>query len=179
MFVVCDAFDAAISSIPKCGSQSVEGAVTGMRGGRIIENEEAMNYDTRVMFIRDPIVRLHSNFSFFWWLEFNGADYFSFIPKGILTGQRGSEDIDYKNFIDYALDNPDPHWGSQVDLMTFNGEFIPTHIHKFEDIQEHWEKYAAGRLPWYNAWSRIPITDYRQDDIKSFYQKDIAMRDSL
>lgn len=177
-YAVCDAFEPAVSVIQKCGSQSIRMAVTSMRGGKIITNEDALKRDIRVMFIRDPLERLQSCFSHFSWLEFNGADYYDILPKGILSGIDNTES-DYQKFIDYILENNECHWSSQVKQMTESGVFTPTVVHKFEEIQEHWEKYAVGKLPWENAWSKLPISDYRHDDVIMHYADDYNLRGSM
>jgi len=151
----------ALALAPKCGSTSF----SARAGNPRITNDEAVNLETRVMFIREPIDRFVSAYSFFYAL--NSDDPFrDNVPRSVT--HHG-----YEYFVDHALATPNPHWAPQMDLT--GG--IANRLHKFdcESIRKWWPTYWAGRLPdWINACSHLPVSDYRADDIRRYYAEDIA-----
>lgn len=184
-FGVCDAFPNAISNIEKCGSRSTYEAIMSMRSGRLISNEEALSRETRVMFIRNPLSRIMSCFSHFWWLAYNGSNYYEFMPK-ILKGELGSEQEDLEIFTDHILSNDNTHWSSQIEqLTTENGIFVPNRVHRFEDLKYYWGMYCVGKRPdlgeppyiqrQLNSWSKINLKDYRMNDIREKFAPDFEL----
>jgi len=166
MFVAKNESNIAIAVIPKAGSQSIRQCC---RYQVLMSNDEAMSYETRVAFIRNPVERLKSAYSFFHYLMVDGVRTDGNAPPH-------SALVNWEGFVDYALSTPNPHWKPQADLLLDSkGNFVPTTVHKFEDIKEHWEKYYKGALPWINASSRAETNDYRLDDIRSYYKEDFEL----
>lgn len=164
--------DVAVAVIQKVGSQSIIQALPFIDGGRLIGAEEAMQYDRRVAFIRDPDERLISCFSHFYWLWKNGHQN-DYIDDSIFTE---SHQQSYRNFVDYVLSNNDGHWFPQSALLIRDGEYMPTILHRFEDIHDKWPRYANGAIPWVNAFTRIEVSPYRAADIEKYYEEDRYIR---
>ena len=173
MFVTATCYKAAIATIEKCASQSIHNAVAPMKGAQILSNKEALQFDTRVMFVRHPIERLVSCYSHLSWLTYNDYHYDEIIPLGVLTGKGDIEE--YRRFVDYIMDNADPHWTPQYDLMLYNHSFVPNKVHKFEDINAFWGFYASGMIPHINAWTARECSPYRLDELLFKYTKDLEL----
>ena len=156
--------------IPKAGSTSMEMAICGHGTGIRVENHEALSYENSVMFLRHPITRLTSCFSFFWWLHHYGR-VTDIMPIELAAN--------YESFIDHILANRDPHWQPQVELVRHEGVMVAKTVHKFEELQLHWEKYFKGLLPWANAHSKAVVTDYRKLDILEYYKDDLNLWGTL
>lgn len=170
MFVAKKDHEVAVAVIPKSGSQSIRHCC---RFQVLLSNEEAKSYPVRVAFIRNPIERLKSAYSFFYFLMEDGVKTDGTAPPHSSLGS-------WPDFVDYALGNDNPHWKSQVDTVRDDsGLIIPNRFHKFEEIKDHWEGYYKGALPWINASSRAPTSDYREDDINKFYIEDFELWRSL
>lgn len=149
----------AIALMPKCGNTSFSALVRSPR----LSIEDALKIETRVMFIRDPIERLVSAFSFFKYLNDE-------TPREDVTPEATSS---YEAFVDFALAYPNPHWMPQMKLT--GG--IATKLHKFncESIRQWWPLYWPGRLPdWLNSCTHLPTNNYRSTDLKYYYADDIA-----
>lgn len=150
----------AIALIPKCGNTSISALIKTPR----ISIEDALKFEARVMFIRDPIAeRFVSNYGFFKFL--NDESPREDVP--IEVTHNG-----YERFVDFALANPNPHWMPQMELTGS----IATSIHKFnsENLRKWWGYYWPGRLPdWLNACTHLPTNDYSMDDLKLYYADDI------
>lgn len=162
--------------LKKAGSSSFYSAIHNSKKGLNLTNEEAIPYSKRVMFIRNPLARHHSAFSFFWWLKADGH-VTDVIDMGVFKGDNVQED--YEAFVDYSLENENGHWNSQIAEASFNGEFIPNRVHRFEDLQTYWEEYFTGLLPWSNAFSKVQVDEYRREDLIKFYTEDITLWENL
>lgn len=152
--------DAAIAMVPKCGHTSFD-AMVGAR----LSIDEALRIPMRVQFVRDPIDRFVSAYSFFYALNEDNPHRES-VPKNVTHNG-------YESFVDYALSNPNPHWMPQTELT--GG--IATRLHKFtgENIRRWWSHYWPGKLPdWFNACTHLPTTDYRIADLREYYATDIV-----
>lgn len=154
-----------IARIPKNASQTIGMALAPSQQ---VTNEDALERDIRVMFIRDPFDRLASAYSFFSWLRSRNTRIEPEVPV-FKT---------YEQFIDWALDSDDSHVTSQVDCVTVNGVFVPNRIHWLKDIVEVWNDYYPGLIPDKNNFphrnnmQRLVTTDYRRDDIRKHYARD-------
>lgn len=170
MFVAKEGSGTAVAVIPKSGSQTIRHCC---RYQVDLTNDEALRYQTRVAFIRNPIERLKSAYSFFHYLMKDGVKTDGTAPPYSSLGS-------WQDFVDFALENKNPHWLPQVQhLYASSGEFVPNAMHKFEEIREHWEKYYKGALPWLNATSRAPTNDYKLDEINAYYLEDLELWHSL
>lgn len=150
----------AIALVPKCGNTSFSALV----GGNRLTTEEALNMGTRVMFIRDPIDRFVSGYSFFY--AMNELDSSRENVPISITHQG------YEHYVDHALSTPNPHWVPQMELT----RGIATHLYKFDcdSIRKWWPMHWPGCQPdWLNACTHLPTTDYRLDDLRRYYADDL------
>lgn len=159
----------ACSRIPKNGSTSVTNA---LRTHQAVSNADVLWCQTRVFWMRDPIARFHSAYSFFSALndrnENNGGPYGT-APNSIITS-------DYHAFVDYALENPNAHWFPQTGLLQNSW----TNIHRFEEIMSLWNNYWPGFLPWHNGVAlKNDIDTYRLGDIQDYYQEDLHVYNTI
>lgn len=155
------------SCLPKCGSRSITSVVSGHR----INNEKAINYSQRIVYLKHPFTRLVSNYSFFKIKTRDGS-------------YQGQPDIatteTWQLFIDYILDNDNPHWLPQVDQLSLNGEFLGTVVHKLENIIHTWPRYYHGLLPHLNGTVHQAIDpSYRFTEIKKRYANDFNLWNTL
>lgn len=82
---------------------------------------------------------------------------------------------DYHGFVDHILSGAqDDHWGNQVDLCAYNNQFIPTVAHRFEAINNYWNIYVNAPLPKENSWPAVPHDEYKLNELKAYYAKDIT-----
>ena len=87
---------------------------------------------------------------------------------------------DYRRFVDFILTgNRDAHWGSQVALSSHEGTLVANVVHKFEDINEHWQTYVASPLPHLNSWPAVAHDPYKLPELRTFYADDLALRSTL
>lgn len=150
----------ALALIPKSGNTSFSKLV----GGERLSTDEALQFDTRVMFVREPIERFVSAYSMFKYL--NDEAGHKDVPREATAS--------YEAFVDFALATPNAHWASQTELT--GG--IATHIHKFscDSIRNWWPIYWPGRQPdWLNACTHLPTNDYRMDDLRAYYADDMRV----
>lgn len=157
----------AIAQIPKCGTMTIGFA---MGGPDEITNNEAMKLNVRVAFIRNPLDRLASAFSFFSEARIRGN-----YPEG----RPPSKTKSYETFIDWALETTDTHIIPQYELLlTEDGEFVPNQLHKLSEIQDVWMSYypaPKGKFPHRNSSERLATTAYRISDIDKRYAKDFEL----
>jgi len=120
-----------------------------------------------VLFLRHPLRRLRSNWR--WWSSKRRY------PQPIY-GDKPS----WERFVDLVLrDRPEtrnPHWNPQCEAHTYCGRFIPTHVYRFEDIQQHWPDWCPNPLQHLNpsGGGAEPLPDYRLDDLRRYYAEDIV-----
>lgn len=151
--------DHAVALVPKCGNTSFSALV----GGGRLSLEDALNIEQRIMFIREPMDRFTSGYSFFYAMNELDASREN-VPMGV-THQG------YEHYVDYALSTPNPHWMPQMELTGS----IATHIHPFscDSLRKWWPVYWPGRQPdWLNACTHLPTSDYRLDDLRRYYSAD-------
>lgn len=150
----------AVAIVPKCGNTSFSNLVGGVR----LTLDETLAVDTRVMFVRDPLDRFTSAYSFFHMLNCD--------DRGKVHVPREATHNGYEHFVDFALSTENPHWKPQMQLT--GG--IATHLYKFscESIRKWWPVHWPGRQPdWLNACSHLPTTDYRMNDLLEYYAEDL------
>lgn len=152
MFYCSRNHDTAIAQIHKAGSQTFN---EWLRWG-ICDNEGARQFSKRVAFIRHPLERLKSAYSMW-----------HYYTHGAYQG-------DWHTLIDRILDESfeNEHFMPQVKVV----EDVPNIYHKFENLEQHWEKYRRGILPWMNKCSRAPdIDDYRHGELLDYYAEDLIL----
>ena len=164
MWLVNDNRTIAMSCLPKNGSTSMRNAGFS---DHIFSNSEVLDVPVRVAWVRNPIERLVSAYSFFHYLNESGKNGQN-TPNKLHTSS-------WESFIDHILETKNPHWCKQVEALTLNGEYTATISHKFEDIMYLWGNYAKGFLPWQNACTKLPTNEYRKSDIDSAYSEDIEL----
>ena len=166
-WLACD--DVAVAVLPKVASQSI-GEYSRERLTQLTARE-VFDIPRRVAWVRDPMDRLQSAYTFFREMTKNGpCGRDGFITK--------AHTKDWSTFVDLTLETPDAHWHPQVELLTFGDRFIPTEVHRFENIQKTWPWY--GLLPWFNGTKHYPVdTTYRQAELTEKYREDMQLWLSL
>ena len=87
---------------------------------------------------------------------------------------------DYRRFVDFILSgNKDNHWQPQTLLSSYQGELVANTIHKFEDINIHWQSYVSSPIPIINSWPTVDHINYRLKDLRAYYADDIALWSTL
>ena len=161
LFLLDKRHDFAVARIPRCGSQTI-GNWLGQDAIPVQLNDPRLfDVSRRVAFIRNPLERLKSAYSLFYWLN----DY-EVKPKN-----RGIPIGSWDEFVDHILVNEEIHWTQQTTLV----EDVPNVYHRFENIIDHFEKYRPGIFPHNNWTSRRPTVDYRMDEINEKYSQDLKL----
>ena len=162
MFFASQKHDLAVAQIPKCGIQSFNEWLG--RGFKVVANDDPVlqEISRRVGFIRHPLERLKSCYSFFFWMQEYGHK-----SKNVVHTES------WQAFIDQVLNSePDnEHWLAQAVHV---GDVLNI-IHRFEDLDRHWETYRPGFLPWNNKATRLPTEPYRTAELIRKYAEDFAM----
>lgn len=159
----------AVACIPKNATQSLYMAMAPCDR---ITNEQALERDVRVMFIRDPFDRMASAYSFFSHLKAIHSRVSPPIP----------DFQSYEEFLDWALESNDFHVTPQVDVVTTkDGVFVPNRIHPFRELPKIWSEYFPGLIPdtvdfphRHNC-QRLATSAYRREDITRRFAKDLEL----
>lgn len=132
--------------------------------------EEAIGNFTRVGIIRAPMQRIYSMYTFLKNQHETGASTLSNVPTKT-----------YEAFIDYILTHEDNHWKLQTELLeTKEGNWIPTVMHRFEDIDKFWDLYFDVALPHKNSSPVVyTVNEYKLDELMTKYRRDIDLWQSL
>lgn len=153
----------AMSALRKNGSRSL-GFASELLKPRY-PNDDVLDIPIRVAWIRHPIERLISAYSFFKLINERDRD----------PHRAAAHTSNWHSFVDYTLITENEHFDSQVDQLTKDGIYIPTVTEKFENIMIHWGKYLGGSLPWVNGVVHQLVDDYRSDDLAVKYAKDMEL----
>ena len=149
-----------MSYIQKCGSFSIKNSMPyHARYGNV---EALEKLTTRVAWIRHPIQRIRSAFFF-------------------LRNMDNSVPRNYENFIDFTFLNTewDDHWNMQSDVLTHESKFVPTVVHRFEDINVIWPQYYSFPLDHIHKSEPALVTDYRMNELLKKYNADISLWESI
>ena len=151
----------ASTVIFKSGHSSIR---TSMAEAIWRSNEDVWDCLTRILWLREPLERMYSAYRFFKAQHEAGASVGLEVPTD-----------DYKKFVDYVLKNSNPHWDSQIKMVTHKGKFIPTVVQKFEDINELWPTYYREPLSHINPSPKeYKVTKtYRLAELKKKFHTDI------
>lgn len=126
----------------------------------VMSNDEARKVSRRVAFIRHPLERLKSCYSFMYWLRDYG------------TPHRCGAPVDsWPEFVDHILAHDNMHWRPQSLIV----EDVPNIYRRFEDLPECFSEYRPGILPHEHRTTRLPTTDYREADLREFYRDDFVL----
>jgi hypothetical protein len=146
----------AVAQIPKAGLCSIG---LWLSGFSLVSNDAAMDADRRIAFIRHPIERLRSCYSFFVGLAESGSPHHSMAPLE-----------SWQTFVDHILSGAsNEHWDSQVALC--GG--VPNEWIKFESINDFATGIHPAPLPRLNVSIRRQTDDYREDELVSRYLIDL------
>lgn len=178
MFVARKSGQACIALIPKSGNSTIRTAVMFSKDPIEVPIEKSTEWLLRVAFIREPIDRVKSGFSHFRQVIEMGSSVGMLPHEYVYIEGRGLNE-DYRSYIDYILENSEPHWSPQTERISLNGEIVCNRLHKLDDLRDIWEQYYTGSLPWQNAWTRLKVEDYRLDDLKEYYKDDYKIWDNL
>lgn len=149
--------DLAVALIPKAGIQTISEWLGP--GFRVVDNEAAMSFSRRVAFIRHPLERLKSCYSFMYWLADYGSPHHSGAPVD-----------SWESFVDHVLGGArNEHWIPQTEHV---GD-VPNIWRRFEDIANCYEAFRPGLLPHNNRASRRPTSDYRSTELAAYYAADL------
>lgn len=153
-----------VALIHKCGSSTISNA---LHAAHTVMVDKSDSYPVRIAFIRDPIERIKS--------------WYSFLTGIAETGSQTIYHIDistYESFIDSALSNP----GLVIFQPYSTGFQNLTDVYKLSDIESVWPKYfKLRRKPSRsNAFYPHPgINDYRLDELRDLYREDLELWRSL
>lgn len=158
MYFLSEQRDLAVAMIPKAGLMTIREWLGPEF--RAVPNDEARAVSRRVAFIRHPLERLRSCYSFMYWL----ADYG--------TPHRSRAPLDsWEAFVDHVLSGArDEHWMPQVEHC---GD-VPNIWRQFERLPECFEEFRPGLLPHNNRASRRPTNDHREAELLRYYADDLA-----
>ena len=156
-FYFCPAYDLAVAQIPRCGNTSI-GEWLGHAD--LVENDDSklLNVSNRVAFIRNPIERFKSAYSFLKWMGHHN--------------QSGEE------YVDNALDPKavdDEHYRLQT---SFIGG-MANRYHRFENILKVYELYKPGVFPHNNSATRLPTPYYRLPELTEKFERDFILWESI
>ena len=176
------------AATPKVGSFTLY-EYSGNAKGETLTSSQAALIPLIIAFMRDPLDRVHANFSYFYLMSNDEAGFADWLPRGIITKDDDAQ-TSYERFIDYLLSKTDDnlsdnHWAPQLDLWTHNGNFLPKLIYPMSRIDEVWFDHADGikrdshlnlpkREPHQNSATRIPVRPYLVDEVKDVYARDTA-----
>lgn len=162
MFYANTEKDLAIAQIPKAGLVSLQKALGKSFPVKPNNDPALLVISRRVVFIRHPIERLKSAFSFFCRLLTEGIQHSS-----------GATTESWEGFVDQVLasQHDDEHWRPQSEHIGT----VPNIIHRLEDIDRHWHRYCDVPITRENASPRQPTNDYRLDEVLVKYDADMQL----
>lgn len=152
--------DRCVALLPKSGSQSIQRAL----GTKCVSAERVLeDCSTRLAFIRNPIARLESNFTYF---KFLGLEYGVWaVPVEAIRS--------WESFVDYTLEHEDDHWKPQMQLVSHQGITVPNVFHRMETMDNVWPDYFSTRIPHINSLSSQAQPSYRMGDLYDCYADDL------
>ena len=149
-----------VALIPKAGTQSIQEFAQ-----EVITNTETNRYKHAIAFLRNPLTRLVSCYSF--------LHNLIVVNKQNTSVNIAAENLSsYSAFIDYMLLNDDEHWIPQVELIQHDRETHQTVFYTFENMPETFKKLFSINLQHINSSQHLEISSYRLDDITRYYKGD-------
>lgn len=158
----------AVACLPKNGTHTISSFFYGEK----VANEAVLSATKRVVWIRHPVDRLISAYSFFKTLIISNRYKGKFGEKEIAT---------WTSFVDYILSgHNDVHWDSQVEQLSLDGVYLGTHTYKFCNIMDTWKLHFDGRLPHLNGYKHVDVDiTYRFAEILKHFSKDFHLYNTL
>lgn len=152
-----------IKLIAKCGSQSLVEAGDDW----YLNDYQAEIYKHRIAFIREPLERLGSCYSFFKLIFSDGVNY-----DGDINPHNARS---WHSFVDFVLDSNsnDEHIKPQSEQVS-----NVTHIFRFDEMNNWWPKISPKKLQKLNESVRQPIDDYRISELRAKYIDDLELYNS-
>ena len=159
MWFVTEGF--AVAFIPKAGTNTFR---QWLGQYEVYENDDPrlMEYDKRIAFIRHPVERLTSAYSYFGEKTDRGVPHSVKAPVKL-----------WEEFVDHMLkpENVDVHWAPQSLLIGGKQNIV----HRFEDLKDIAPTYVAKPIPWHNKSKHRVVSNYRLPDIYKYYARDLAL----
>lgn len=156
MFYLSQKHNLAVAQIPKAGLMTIREWLGP--DFRVVSNDETKVVTRRVAFVRNPIERLKSCYSFFYWLSVNGQLHVSGAPLS-----------SWGVFVDHVLSGAeDEHW---IPQSRHFGD-APNIWRRFESLPECYEEFKPGILPHNNRVTRLETYDYRTEELLQYYAQD-------
>ena len=158
MFFMSIERDLAVAEIPKAGRSTINQWLG--RDFKAVPNDVARQVSRRVAFIRHPLERLKSCYSFMYWLTEYGNPH-----------RCGAPVDSWESFVDHILTHDNMHWTPQAQIV---GD-VPNIYRRFENLAQCYEEFRPGLLPHNNRASRLPTNDYREAELLDFYRDDLIL----
>lgn len=157
--------DKVLAVCPKAGSTSIR----KLELKEIMPSEVYSRQVDCLWFIRHPVARLHSCYRYI------KTEPRSDTPTG--TGWKRLRQLrlnSYEDFVDLVLSGQtNRHWDQQIPMVT-NPVFLPTEVHRFEDIHRY------INIPWLNRSESTEIDEsYRLDEIEKLFEEDLRLWQSV
>lgn len=92
---------------------------------------------------------------------------------------RRLDNKNYRDYIDYVLENGDEHWNKQLERDRYSGRLVSNIWHRFENVNDYWWDYAGGQLPHNYSFKPIDVDEYRLRDLQTHYSEDIAFWEGI
>jgi hypothetical protein len=140
----------------------------------VYDDQEVFRFDTRILFVRHPVERLISTYSFYYHLNENDENgQHVRIPKSVT--HKG-----WPTWVDFIIDNMengdnDPHWSPFSKYAEIATKVI--NINKLDsDFSKYWSKPVRRENTGREHLSSI---DYRKAQLSAIYGDDLAIYQSV
>lgn len=134
----------AVLIIPKCGSETLRRNAMG-----VVDQVTTVD---RLVFLRDPIDRFQSAYSF--------------------LSKLGAAPENYTDFVDWSFDIDDEHVAPQAEYVYQSGQKMYDHAYMLTDMDDVFTRRVGYAPVRYHESYHKKITDYRLDEIKQKYAAD-------
>lgn len=150
----------AVAEIPKAGLSTIREWLHP--GFVVVKNNDPRlkNCPVRVMFVKNPLARLQSAYSFLKVRDALGSKM-----------KHGAPLSSWHDFVDYILENENIHWMPQVK----RAGHLQTVVHRLEDLNHIFYRYHEGMVLHSNITRRVPVDNYRLLDIVEYYMGDFDL----
>lgn len=148
--------DKVLAVCPKAGSTSIR----KLNLKEVVPAEVYAKQLECLWFIRHPVARLHS--------------CYRYIKQGPDPKSKLKRHDTYQSFVDSVLaGDRNRHFNQQIPMVT-DPVFLPTEVHRFEDIHRY------INIPWLNRSESTEINEgYRLPEIEELYAEDLRLWQSV